>query len=33
VEAAPTLSFSPLLYSVIFFLTQGSFCKILASNL
>jgi hypothetical protein len=33
VEAAPTLIFLPLLYSVIFFLTHGSFCKILASNL
>jgi hypothetical protein len=33
VEAAPTLSVSPLLYSIIFFLTHGSFCKILASNL
>jgi hypothetical protein len=33
VEAAPTLRFPPLLYSVIFFLTQGSFRKILACNL
>jgi hypothetical protein len=32
-EAAPTLRFLSLLYSVIFFLTQGSFCKILACNL
>jgi hypothetical protein len=33
VEAAPMLNFLPLLYLVIFFLTQGSFCKILACNL
>jgi hypothetical protein len=32
-EAAPTLRFPPLLYSVIFFLAQGSFCKILACNI
>jgi hypothetical protein len=31
-EAAPTLRFLSLLYSVIFFLTQRSFCKILACN-
>jgi hypothetical protein len=33
VEASSALRFSPLLYSIIFFLTQGSFCKILACNL
>jgi hypothetical protein len=33
VEAAPMLRFLLLLYSVIFFLTEGSFCKILAYNL
>jgi hypothetical protein len=33
VEATPTLRFPPLLCSVIFFLTRGSFCKILACNL
>jgi hypothetical protein len=33
VEAAPMLRFMPLLCSVIFFLTQGSFYKILAYNL
>jgi hypothetical protein len=33
VEATLTLRFLPLLYSVIFFLNQGSFCKILAYNL
>jgi hypothetical protein len=27
VEAAPTLRFLPLFYFVIFFLTQGLFCK------
>jgi hypothetical protein len=32
VKAAPTLRFLPLLCSIIFFLTQGSFCKILACN-
>jgi hypothetical protein len=32
VEAAPTLRFLPLLYSVIFFLIQGSFSMILVCN-
>jgi hypothetical protein len=32
-KATPTLRFPPLLYSIIFALTQGSFCKILACNL
>jgi hypothetical protein len=32
-EAAPTLRFPPLLYIVIFFLTQVSFCKFLVCNL
>jgi hypothetical protein len=31
VEASPTLRF--LRYSIIFFLTQGTFCNILAYNL
>jgi hypothetical protein len=33
VEATPMLISPSLLYFVIFFLTQGSFCKILACNL
>jgi hypothetical protein len=32
VEAPPTLRFLPLLYSIIFFLTHVSFCKILVYN-
>jgi hypothetical protein len=33
VETAPMLRFPPLLCFAIFFLTHGSFCKILACNL
>jgi hypothetical protein len=33
VEAPSTLRFPPLLYSIIFFLTQGLFCKVLVCNL
>jgi hypothetical protein len=33
VDAPSMLRFLPLLYSVIFFLIQGSFCKILVCNL
>jgi hypothetical protein len=33
VEAKSALKFSPLLYSMIFFLTKGSFCNILTCNL
>jgi hypothetical protein len=33
VEAPSVLRFPLLLYSIILFLTEGSFCKILACNL
>jgi hypothetical protein len=32
VDVTPMLRSPPLLYSIIFFLTHGSFCKILVCN-